>query len=296
MFLASCGGDKPAADEDAAAVKTQTPVTITTIDQNPMADYVDLNATSAFLQKNYVKANANGYIQSANIKLGQFVSKGMLLFTIKTKEAQAIGNSINILDTTFKFSGVNRLKAAMHGYVTQLSHQVGDYVADGEQLAVVNDESSFAFVMQLPYEYRQLVKLGQDIPLTLPDGEKLTGRVASMMPAVDTLAQTQGVVLKINSSHAIPENLTARARLVKTAKSNTASLPKSAVLANETQTEFWVMKLIKDTLAVKVPVKKGIETTDRVEIVSPQFTPTDRIIVTGNYGLSDTAKVKIVKQ
>jgi multidrug efflux pump subunit AcrA (membrane-fusion protein) len=150
-------------------------------------------------------------------------------------------------------------------------------------------------VLQVPYEYRSLVKIGQDVPLTLPDGEKLTGHVASLMPAVDTLSQTQGVVLKVNSSHPIPENLTARAKLVKTAKANTASLPKSAVLANETQTEFWVMKLIKDTLAVKVPVKKGIETTDRVEIVSPQFTASDRIIVTGNYGLSDTARVKIIK-
>jgi multidrug efflux pump subunit AcrA (membrane-fusion protein) len=110
LFLVSCGGaNKPATDED-AAVKTQTPVTVTTIDQNPMADYVEMNATSVFQQKNYVKANANGYIQAANIKLGVFVNKGALLFTIKTKEAQAIGNSINVLDTTFKFSGVNRIK------------------------------------------------------------------------------------------------------------------------------------------------------------------------------------------
>ncbi|QKJ33206.1 efflux RND transporter periplasmic adaptor subunit [Mucilaginibacter mali] len=295
LFLSACSSaDKPAADEE-VDVKSQTPVTITTIDQNAMTDYVEMNATSVFQQKNYVKANANGYIEVANAKPGQMVSKGTTLFTIKTKEAQSIGNSINILDTTFKFSGVNKIKASQHGYITQLNHQVGDYVQDGEQLAIISDESSFAFVLQVPYEYRALVKLGQDIPLTLPDGEKLTGHVASLMPAVDTLSQTQGVVLKVNSSHPIPENLTARAKLVKTAKQNTVSLPKQAVLANETQTEFWVMKLIKDTLAVKVPVTKGIETSDRVEILSPQFTAADRIVVTGNYGLSDTAKVKIVK-
>ncbi len=295
LLLSACGGAKPAADDEDAAVKSQTPVTITTVDQNGMADYVEMNATSVFQQKNYVKANANGYIEQENVKPGQLVKKGMVLFTIKTKESQSIGNSINILDTTFKFSGVNKIKAAAHGYITQLSHQAGDYVADGEQLAVISDESSFAFVLQVPYEYRSLVKPGQDIPLTLPDGEKLAGKVASLMPSVDTLAQTQGVVVKVNSSHPIPENLTARARLIKTAKQNTTSLPKSAVLANETQTEFWVMKLVKDTLAVKVPVTKGIETADRVEILSPKFTEQDRIVVTGNYGLADTAKVKIVK-
>jgi multidrug efflux pump subunit AcrA (membrane-fusion protein) len=296
ILVSACGGGtKPAAGDEDAKVDSQTPITVTTIDDKGMSDYVDLNATSTFQQKNIVKANANGYIELANAKPGQFVNKGALLFTIKTKESQAIGNSINILDTTFKFSGINKMKASAHGFITQVNHQTGDYVADGEQLAIISDESSFAFILQVPYEYRALVQIGQNIPLTLPDGEKLDGRVASLMPSVDSLAQTQGVVLKVNSNHRIPENLTARAHLVKSAKANTTSLPKAAVLANETQTEFWVMKLIKDTLAIKVPVTKGIETTDRVEILSPKFTAQDRIVVTGNYGLADTAKVKIVK-
>jgi len=294
MLLFACSPAKTGDDED-ADVTSQTPVVVTTVDESPMADYIDLNATTVFQQKNYVKANANGYIQLVNAKPGQFVNKGALLFTIKTKEAQSIGNSINILDTTFKFSGVNRIKAAEHGFITQLNHQVGDYVQDGEQLAIISDESSFAFVLQLPYELRSLVKVGNEIPLTLPDGEKLNGRVSSLLPSVDTLSQTQGVVIKVNSSHPIPENLVAKARIVKTAKANTTSLPKSAVLANETQTDFWIMKLINDTLAVKVPITKGIETTDRIEIVSPKFSPNDRIITSGNYGLADTAKIKIVK-
>lgn len=295
VLMAGCGGTKPAGDDEDADVTSQTPVTITTINRSAMADKVELNATSVFQQKNYVKANANGYIQQVNARPGQLVNKGMVLFTIKTKEAQSIGNSINILDTTFKFSGVNKIKAAEHGFITQLSHQAGDYVQDGEQLAVISDESSFAFILQVPYELRALVKTGQDIPLTLPDSEKLNGKVTSLMPSVDTLSQTQGVVVKVNSNHPIPENLVARAYLTKTAKQNTASLPKQAVLANETQTEFWVMKLINDTTAVKVPVSKGIETGDRIEILSPVFSAHDRIIVTGNYGLADTAKVKIVK-
>jgi multidrug efflux pump subunit AcrA (membrane-fusion protein) len=285
----------PAEEEEDAEVTSQTPVAVITIDESPMADYVDMNAVSVFQQKNYVKANANGYIQLANAKPGQFVNKGALLFTIKTKEAKAIGNSINVLDTTFKFSGVNRIRASEHGFITQLNHQVGDYVQDGEQLAIISDEGSFAFVLQVPYELRSLVKVGNEIPLTLPDGEKLNGRVSSLMPSVDTLSQTQGAVIKVNSSHPIPENLVAKARIIKAAKANTTSLPKSAVLANETQTDFWIMKLINDTLAVKVPVTKGIETADRIEIVSPKFSPNDRIIVTGNYGLADTAKIKIVK-
>ncbi|MXV51961.1 HlyD family efflux transporter periplasmic adaptor subunit [Pedobacter sp. HMF7647] len=295
MFVAiySCGGSQ-ATDEE-TAVESQAPVTVTAIENAALSDSIELNATSSFLQKNYVNANAVGYIQRVNVQPGHFVEKGQLLFTIKTKEAESIGNTINVLDTTFKFSGINIIRASRCGFVTQLLHQVGDYVQDGEQLAIISDRESFAFVLQLPYELRGVIARNQQMQLTLPDGEKLSGNVSSLMPSVDTLSQTQGVVIKVHSSHPIPENLVAKALIIKTEKSRTPSLPKSAVLSNETQDEFWVMKLINDTTAVKTIVKKGIESGGRVEILSPLFQPGDRIALTGNYGLADTAKVKIVQ-
>jgi len=296
LFLSACGQKKDSdSGDDDKAVNAQVPVTVTSVSDSDMVDYTVLNASSSFQQKNYVKSNTNGYIQKVNTQIGHFVDKGETIFTVKTKEAQSIGNSINVLDTTFKFSGVNKIKAPEHGYITQLNHQVGDYVQDGEQLAVISDRSSFAFIMQLPYEMQGTVKLNQGVQLTLPGGEIVNGTVTSFMPNVDTASQTQGVVIKINSNKQIPENLIAKARVVRTQKQNAISLPKSAVLSNETQTDFWVMKLINSTTAVKVPVKTGLEVGDRIEIISPKFSKDDKIVVTGNYGLTDTAKVKIVQ-
>jgi multidrug efflux pump subunit AcrA (membrane-fusion protein) len=290
----SCGGAQQDT-EDVSEVSPQSSVTVTTIDSSPIADSIVLSATSAFLQKNYVSSNANGYIQKVGVLPGNYVEKGRLMFAIKTKEAQSIGNTINILDTTFKFSGTNNIRASRSGFVTQLLHQAGDYVQDGEQLAIVSDRESFAFVMQLPYELRAVIRNNKNLVLTLPDGERLKGRIASIMPSVDTLSQTQGIVIKVNSTHPIPENLVAKVAIVKDSRPAAASFPKSAVLSNETQDEFWVMKLINDTTAVKVSVRKGIESGGRVEILSPSFAAGDRVAVTGNYGLADTAKVKIVR-
>lgn len=295
MAFSACNGGGSSATDEESAAPAVVPVTVTHVETGPMSDTITLNATSTFQQKSYVKANAIGYIQQVNIKPGQFVSKGQLLFTIKTKESQSIGNSINVLDTTFKFSGVNRIRAASSGYITQLTHQLGDYVQDGEQLAVISDHNSFAFLLQVPYEQHQLMANNQTLQLTLPDGTKLTGQVTSAMPNVDTLAQTQALVIKVNNTEPLPENLIARARIIKAAKTNAVTLPKSAVLANETLTEFWVMKVINDSTAVKVLVTKGLETNTKIEIKSPVFQPSDRIIETGNYGLADTAKIKITR-
>jgi multidrug efflux pump subunit AcrA (membrane-fusion protein) len=289
----SCLHREPEAEE--TAVDVQTPVTVTTIDQQPLEEYVELNATSTFLLKNYIKANATGYLQSARVEPGQFVQAGQVLFTIKTKEAESLGNIVNKLDSNFKFSGTNVIRAGTGGFISQLNHQSGDYVQDGEQLAVISETQSFVFIMELPYELRAYVKLGDRLDVQLPDGEKIPGRISSMMPTVESASQTLNVLIKVNATHTIPENLIAKIRIPKSVRSHAISLPRASVLSDETQTDFWVMKMTDSTTAVKVPVKKGMETRDRVEILSPVFSTQDKILLSGNYGLPDTAKVRIVQ-
>src|ERR1700761_749885 len=78
IVLASCKGGEKKGDDDEAKVASQTPVTVTTVNDSTLTDYIDLNATSATLQKSYIKSNANGYIQQVNAQLGQNVSQGQI--------------------------------------------------------------------------------------------------------------------------------------------------------------------------------------------------------------------------
>jgi multidrug efflux pump subunit AcrA (membrane-fusion protein) len=295
LFLASCKDKADTGDEDVAPETVQTPVTVTTITTQTLNDYVDLNATSSFLQSNFIKASANGYLKSVKVRLGEMVHAGQLAFTLQTKESKALGNTINDLDPSFHFNGLISIKAAASGYIQELNHQPGDYVQDGEQLAVLTDSRSFGFVLNLPYELRQYVTTGKQLDLNLPDGTQVNGVVNSILPNVDSASQTQQVLIRVNQSKPLPQNLIAKVRIVKAQRNNTPSLPKQAVLTDEAQSNFWVMKMIDSVTAVKVPIVKGMETTDRVEIVRPVFEAGDKILLTGNYGLADTARVKIVK-
>lgn len=292
LLFSAC---KSAANDnaDAAPQEVRTPVTVTTIAYEPLQQSIDLNATSTFLQQNFVKSNLIGYIQKSNIKYGDHVHKGEVLFVLKTKEAKAIGNVVNQLDSNFNFSGVNYIRADASGYVVQVNHQAGDYVQDGEQLAVISDSKSFVFVMNVPYEYKQYIPVGKQVQLTLPDSERLMATVKPSLPIVDSASQTQQVALAVNLPHSIPVNLVAKVKIIKVSKQSAPTLDKKAVLSDEALNTFWVMKMINDSTAVKVPVKTGIESGDKVEILSPEFSPKDTILLTGNYGLSDTAFVKI---
>ena len=294
-ILGSCQSKKTEETIIEEEQETITPVTVTSLATEPMVEYIELNATSAFLQQGFVKASANGYVQSVNAQVGKMVSSQQRVFVLKTKEAQSIGNSINALDSTFKFFGIINIKAGTTGYISEINHEPGDYVQEGEQLAVINDVNSFVFILNLPYELRQYIINKDYVELLLPDGKKMMAHISSAMPIVDSASQTQNIILKVNERD-LPINLIGKVRVIKAEKANAVSLPKQSVLSDETQTNFWVMKLIDDSTAAKVPVKKGLEINDRIEIVSPKFLTFDKFLLTGNYGLADTDRIKIVEQ
>lgn len=297
-LLAACKSE-PVSNEnnekeaEGKTTAVSTPVTITSPMKGEMRETVELNAVSAFLLKSYVKSSATGYLQQVDAALGKFVHKGDLLFVVKTKESQSLGNTITKLDSSMHFNGVIAIKSPGTGYITQINYRAGDYVQDGEQMAVITDTKSFVFLLDLPYELKPYLPGNQHLQLKLPDGTVLDGHIASAMPTVDAVSQTQSYVINVNSSNQIPENLIAKVSLTKNSKSNTVSLLKSAVLTDEVQSEFWIMQLTDSVTAIKVPIKKGIENATSVEILSPALKPTDKILLTGNYGLPDTAKVTI---
>ena len=277
-------------------VETSVPVTITHIDTLAIESFIDLNATTVYLVKNTIKANTTGYIEQVNVVSSDYVKDGQLLFLLKTREAKVLGNTINKIDPSLNFGKPISIRATSDGYINAVNGQKGDYVQEGDALGIINDAKSFSIVLSLPYELKKYITINKILHAFLPDGTIIQTRVDKFIPTVDPASQTQNVILKCVNQQNIPENLIVKIRIDKSSDKKTISLPKSAVLSDETETDFWIMKLINNTTAVKVPIKKGIVTADKIEILSPNLTSEDKILLTGNYGVGDTVKVKILNK
>ena len=273
-----------------AAVKT--PATYTTIALKPMAETLELNGVTSFSRKNIVKASATSHVENSYINLGDMVEKGQVLFTLKTKEAAAYDKNM-MSDSTFAFKGEITIKAQKSGVISSITHQRGDYVQEGDELAQLSEQSSLVFMLQVPFELIEYIKINEKCQIQLSDNRVIGGVISRRLPVMDVQSQTENFVVEPLTSINLPENLIAKISILKSAIHNTPVLPKEAILADETLTSFWVMKLLNDSVAVKVPIKKGIEANNDVEILEPTFTPADRILFTGNYGMTDTAKVSI---
>jgi biotin carboxyl carrier protein len=274
--------------------EVKTPVTVTTIKLSSISESISLSATSAYLKKNQVKANITGYIEKSLVHVGEFVQAGKPLFYIRTKEAEAL-SKFHSSDTTFHVTGLIEIKAPESGIVTEVNKYVNDYAAEGDALATIAQQNSFVFLMNVPFELKKYSTVGTACTLLLPDSSRLSGTVLSQLSTMDAVSQTQLYEVKVSPNQNLPENLVANVLLIKNTKHNTQVVDKNCVLSDEIMENFWVMKLINDTTAIKVPVKKGISTDLKIEITYPIFNPADRIIYSGQYGLPDTAFVLISK-
>ena len=293
LFFAACSGNHQENEEEEEA-ETETPVTVTHCTIGDMIEVVELNATSTFLVKNQIKATTTGYIKSVSALPGQRVTKDQVLFVIKGKEAENLGAVFNELIMDIPYTGEIKIVANCTGYLPEIHHQTGDYVMEGNDLAEIIDASSLVFLLQLPYELTPYMAQNKTLTIELPDGTDIKGTVSMSMPEVDPVSQTQSIVIRIPAGNgSIPENLIAKVKIIKNIRHNAVSLPKQAILADETLENFWIMKMIDDEYAVKTPVIKGIEIDGQVEILSPELSEDDIILETGNYGLPETAKVVI---
>ena len=289
-FLQSCAKKEAVIPEP----ETIIPVTVSTIDSTGIDDFQEVSGTVSYIVKTPIKSIITGYVTAVNATTNDKVVKGKKLFSIKTKEAIALGNDVNKLDPNLHFGTAVSITSSSNGFITAVNVEKGNYVQEGDILAVINDSDNYGVVINVPFELKKYVFINQQLSVYLPDGTSISATVKQFIPTVDTMSQMQSVFLKMNSNQVLPENLIVSVRIPKSNKSNIITLPKAAILSNEIETEYWVMLLKNDSLAIKVPVQIGLKNQERTEIVTPKFKATDRIITSGNYGVGDTIKVKII--
>ena len=286
FILYSCAKKEAKEAEQTPVVTVRTsPVKFGAIDNK-----LSFNGKTIYLKKNLVISPLSGYILKMFIKFGDTVKKGQLLFEIQTKESKALesSNDGNI--------GIIRILSPSNGVISTLNITAsGAYAVEGASLCTIAESNDVMVQLNLPFEFNSLVKKGTSVTLILDENTKFEGTVYQILPTVDEANQTQQILIKPHTNKHLPENLNLAVEILKSRHSKSCLIPRNAVMTNETQTKFWVMKVVDNKLAVKVPVSKGIENDDTIEVMSSGLTNSDHVITEGAYGLNDSTAVKVVK-
>lgn len=290
VLLVACSA--PAGPEGSGSTEVRVPITITRPEQGPIQRTVVLNATAQYLRKNAVRSTVTGRVEHMHVAIGEAVKAGQVLYVIRTKEADAL-DAIAAKDSTFQVRGQVTIVAPSSGTVVQVDKQAHDYVSDGDQLAVIADAASSVFVVNVPYALQRSAKVGMNCTVQLPDSTKVPCTITTRLATMDIPSQTQSFVVTPSGGQVFPEGLVGTLPLVLEEHVDAWTVPAACINGNEEMTRFWVMRLIDDSTAVKLPIERGIVENDRVEVLAPPLNAADRLVLTGGYGLGDTAHVSL---
>ncbi len=289
---------KPAELSTASNIPGKIPVEFVHPEIKAIKNYLTLNGVSSYLKEEIIRSTVTGYVQDIKKKIGDTVSPGQVLFLVKTKESAALqGFTEKITDSNdLRFNGVIPVKAHQSGIIRNIDFNTGSYIHEGDILATILQPETIVLQINVPYEYHQYVKIGEQCQLIFPGHMIKTGHISKILPTVDPVTQTQKYFVTLNHYEILPENLKVVVKLPVIESKKAIVLPKKAILSNETETSFWIMKIVHDSLAIKVPVLPGIVSGDTIEIISPRLSVKDTIITKGNYGLDDSTFVMITNK
>jgi biotin carboxyl carrier protein len=279
-------------DVTETAPEVKVIVTVANPEYNSISEYMEFNAVTQFQRRDNLRATTTGYITAVYFNPGNSIQGGETFCSISTKEQKAL-QTLSETDTSLqKFQNPLTIESNATGIISTINALAGDYVNEGDVIAVVLEPGSLVLNLNVPYESHNLVTKGKACKIFLPDGKILNSYISNSLPSVDpkTLAQVYLINL---AGYSLPENLNVIVRIDVNSRTNVLSLPLNAVQTDEEQKEFWVMKLTDDSLAVKVPVFTGAQNDSLIQIISNEITGEDKIILEGAYGLQDSTFVII---
>lgn len=283
--------------QEPSSSKARVSVEVTGLSSGIVKDELTLFANTMYLKRNVVTAPIPAFISQVFIKLGDAVKTGQVLYLLETKERRALGVQAVMPDSSSISFGKITIKSSASGIISTLDkQQIGDYVLEGAQLCTIAESSVLAFAVNVPFEFTAFAKAGMKCSLVLPDNSRHQAKFTTPLTTMNSLAQTQTILAKSDDIMFLPENLIVKVILNKNMEAKQQVLPKASVLSDEMMEKFWVMKLLNDSTAIKIWVTPGIRNLESVEIMKPLFKVDDKFLISGNYGLPDTALVNVLKK
>jgi len=200
------------------------------------------------------------------------------------------------------------VRSPVYGVVTQRNIAVGNVVAQNEVIYQINNLLGLESDLYLPRDDWQQVKVGQKTAFYINEGsDKVAeGIVTRKSPQLDPTTGLGKVVVSLNEAgSSVSPGLLCRAVINVETHNNAVVIPNDVLVENvqtfidpESNTiqlnRSYNAYIVKgDTMAVRKDVKLGIREGNRVEVLSG-VSDGDQLIVTGQNGLQDSAKVRIV--
>jgi RND family efflux transporter MFP subunit len=175
------------------------------------------------------------------------------------------------------------IRAPFDGVVIKRHVDRGEWISEGESVAMIGKDDVIDIVAELPEQIIQYIKIGMRVKATA-NGKDFSGTVIAIVPKGDISTRTFPVKIRTPNQFSLIEGMSARVTLPKGEIKETLIVPRDAVLLKFGKNVVFVADQSKVTM---LPVEIiGFEGLD-AGVASPGLTEGMFVVVEGNERLRD---------
>lgn len=176
------------------------------------------------------------------------------------------------------------VRAPFSGTIVERHVDPGSLASTATPLVTLADLSALELELHIPEREAATLDVGTPVELVLVDESEFIGVVDRIGPIVDPLSGTVKATVKADTfPKAAKPGAFVRASIVVDRQEQAPSVPRSAVFEIEDE---WFVFVIRDGVARRQSISRGLEGTDRVAIVSG-LGADDLVVRDGNSGVTD---------
>lgn len=191
------------------------------------------------------------------------------------------------------------IKAPLSGIVSVRDVNLGQRVNTGMKVYQIARLEERIAVVQVPEREVGVVKRNQPVKLysdVIKDGQgkniQFSGKVKRVAPVIDPNSGTFKVTIQVEDNDRLKPGMFVNVQIETDLKQNALLIPKATIVYDNDRKFVYV---VNDSTVTKKDVFQGYEDSYYVETLNSAFNEGDKVVIIGQEGLKDNAKVKIVK-
>lgn len=199
------------------------------------------------------------------------------------------------------------VRSPVDGVITSRNFEVGDLATSGTELFQVASTGGYESRIYLPAQDWKAVNIGHEVMLRLSNESDISARgiVSRKSPQLDATTGLGEVVITINQKgDAVYPGVLTENIINITTKDRALIVPRSALVEQvetvinpesntiDLERSYAVFVSRGDSVAERRELELGIEQGEKIEVLSGLL-PSDDIIVTGQSGLEDGARISV---
>ena len=328
LLLLATACDRPEEHQKQTVTLPVLEVQVATVVSQAMIQENEVMGTVTAVERATISARVGGVVQELPFKLGSTISKGDLLARIGADEIAArlsqaearldqarrnmereqrlleknaatregvksLEEGVQMAEAAYQeaktMEGYTSITAPFSGLVAQKLVNVGDLVAPGTPLLLLENNSKLQIVMEMTEAFAQRVTRQQKLPFTVPAADfSGEGTITEIAPMADPLSRTATVKMTIGSQPRLRPGQFARVRLSGPAGS-ALLVPESAV---QTYGQMEQVFVVEDNTAHLRLVRSGEHGKGLVEIVSG-LNSGEQVVIANGERLVDGQPVRV---